>query len=222
MGLSDPLNIFSIGERNGEPVMNISGEGYAGLSSQEDFRDYHLSLEYKWGEKKYPPRENQKRDSGVLVHCTGDHGAFWNVWLRSLECQVQETDTGDFIALAGVSAKANVNSLDSTKPAYQADGDVREVGSGTPAWGMQRSENFERPGEWNRVDIFVLKDQVVYAVNGHVVMRLNDCKIGSQKDGSPLQEGRIQIQSEAAEVAYRRIRIRPIKELPSDDVMFDP
>lgn len=217
VGLSDPLNIFSVEEREGDSVLAVSGHGYAGISSKEEFANYHLSFEYKWGEKKYPPRLGQKRDSGVLVHCTGDHGAFWNVWLRSLECQIQETDTGDFIALAGVSATMNVDSNEGSKPKYTANGKRRKVGAGTSAWGAQRSENFEKEDQWNRVDVMALGDQVLFAVNGNVVMRLNDCKIGKQSDGEPLTKGRLQFQSEAAEISYRQIRIRAIDQLPSSD-----
>lgn len=56
VGLRDPLKIFTIEEMDGEPVLHISGQVYAGLTSLESFKDYHLSLEYKWGKKKYPPR----------------------------------------------------------------------------------------------------------------------------------------------------------------------
>lgn len=215
VGLADPLQNFSIVQVDGEPMLKVRGQGYAGLSSKAEFENYHLSLEYKWGQKKYPPREQQKRDSGVLIHCTGEHGAFWNVWLRSLECQIQETDTGDFIALAGVSAKSHVQDVESKRPQYKPDGKFIPVGSGSKAWGMQRQQNHELVDAWNRVDVMAVGDRVLFAVNGHVVMRLDDCKIGKQSDGVPLTKGRIQLQSEAAEIAYRRIRIRELKTLPT-------
>lgn len=82
---------------------------------------------------------------------------------------------------------------------------------------MARNENHEIPNEWNRIDVMTVGDRVLFAVNGHVVMRLNDCKIGKQSDGQSLSEGRLQIQSEAAEVTYRRIRIRPLSQLPDSE-----
>lgn len=218
-GIGDPHNNFSIREVDGDNVLHVKGEGYAGVSSKESFGNYHLALEYKWGTHKSEPRLNAARDSGVLVHCTGEHGAFWKVWLRSLECQVQENDTGDFIALAGVSGKLLTTDEEESKPLYQKDAQIkRNVGDRTKAWGARRRENFEVDG-WNRVDIFAVDDDVAFAVNGNVVMRLDDCKIGGPNDGKPLREGRIQIQCESAEVMYRNIRIRTADSIPSDDTL---
>jgi hypothetical protein len=150
VGLGDPMKIFTTAIVDGKPVLNVSGLIYAGISTKKSYSNYHLSLEYKWGQKKYPPRENQKRDAGLLVHCNGEHGAFWNVWLQSLECQIQETDTGDFIALAGTGAKMKVaeNEKDSGKPTFDPDGVEITVGAGTKAWGATRKQNFEKKGDW--------------------------------------------------------------------------
>lgn len=218
VGLGDPLKIFQLVELDGERVLHVSGQGYAGLSTEEVFRDYHFACDFKWGEKKYPPRVNAKRDSGVLIHCTGEQGAFWNVWMRSLECQVQETDCGDFISLAGTSCTIPVDSTEGPKPTYQAGGEEVTVGPGSPRWGATRSKNHERDG-WNRLDVFAVGDRVAFAVNGHVIMRLNNTKVGSQADGEPLTAGRIQLQSEAAECYYRRVRIRPLVAIPTDEVV---
>ncbi|MGL4462831.1 MAG: hypothetical protein ACRC1K_11835 [Planctomycetia bacterium] len=94
-----------------------------------------MSLQFKWGEKKWEPRKNDKRDSGLLLHCVGKHGAFWNVWMRSLECQIQEGDCGDFIALAGSGCNVRVRKepgayhpiFDPTKPLYYVGMDVRRA-----------------------------------------------------------------------------------------------
>jgi len=94
-------------------VLCITGEIYGGLTTLQESENYHLSaVQFKWGEKKWAPRENDKRDSGLLVHCVGEHGAFWNAWMRSLECQIQETDCGDFIALAASGCNIRVRAVD--------------------------------------------------------------------------------------------------------------
>ena len=107
-GLGDPKNVYSVAMVDGVPVLHVSGEMYAGLTSLEEFENYHFSTEFKWGEKKWPPRLKVKRDSGILFHCIGKHGAFWNVWMRCFQCQVQEGDCGDFIPLAGTSCQVKV------------------------------------------------------------------------------------------------------------------
>jgi hypothetical protein len=66
------------------------------------YGDFHLRLEFKWGEKKWPPRESVVRDSGILYYAVGGHGASPNkAWMRSVECQVQEHDVGDYWGVAG-------------------------------------------------------------------------------------------------------------------------
>ena len=47
-------------------MLRISVEAYAGVTTKDEYENYHLSLEYKWGDKKYAPRVNEIRDSGVI------------------------------------------------------------------------------------------------------------------------------------------------------------
>lgn len=219
-GLGDPMNIFSLEGTDKQPILKITGKVYAGLTTLETFSDYHLTLEYKWGEKKWAPRENALRDSGVLIHCVGEHGSFWNVWMSSLECQVQETDTADFIALAGTSATTPIKKEDVAEgmPKFDPEGVRVPVGNGTKQWGAQHLDtDVEIKNDWNRVDIYTLGDKSRFVVNGKLLMLLDDTKMGKQSDGEALTSGKIQIQSEAADVSYRGIRIRKIKELPSFD-----
>src|SRR5262249_3549312 len=68
---------------------------------KQEFGNYHLKLEFKGGKKKWRPREEQVRDSGVLYRCVGRHGAAGTFWMRSQECQIQEHDCGDYWSVAG-------------------------------------------------------------------------------------------------------------------------
>lgn len=214
IGPSDPLEIYTIEQIDGEPVLHISGEVFGGLSTAETFGNYHLSFQYKWGDKKWPPRMERKRDSGVLIHCTGRQAAMWNVWMRSLECQVQETDTGDLYTLAGTSACVPSIVAAGQPKRYQPSGDDVCIGVGGKGVVVKRRENHEVEDDWNHVEIMAVGDEAIYRVNGNTVMHLRDAKIGTQADGEPLTRGHIQIQSEGAEVFYRRIKIRSIDALP--------
>ncbi|NOY42216.1 MAG: DUF1080 domain-containing protein, partial [Planctomycetes bacterium] len=60
------------------------------FSTQKEYSHFHLRFEYKWGEKKFAPRTEVMRDTGVIYHMVGPHA----VWPRGVECQVQEGDTG--------------------------------------------------------------------------------------------------------------------------------
>jgi len=96
LGLNnDPKHVFSIRMEEGEPVLYITGEIFGGLTTLETFSNYHFRAQFKWGERRWEPNLTVARDSGLLYHCTGPHGAFWKVWKRCLEFQVAEKDTGD-------------------------------------------------------------------------------------------------------------------------------
>lgn len=213
LGLRDPgLDLFTVEEVVGEPVLRVSGQVYAGLTTREEFEDYHLSLEVKWGETKWAPRKNEKRDSGLLYHCVGRHGAFWQVWMRSLECQIQEGDFGDFIALAGTRVDSSIGE----KKLWDPDGTPASFGAGGDGGNrFRRSADAEKPhGEWNVIDLYVIGDVAVHAVNGVPVLKLENARERHAGGFRPLTRGKIQLQSEGAELFYRRVKIRPLAELP--------
>ena len=212
MGLNnDPLEVFSVKKIDGEDVLAITGEIYGGLTTLKEYENYHLSLQFKWGEKKWAPRLEDKRDSGLLVHCTGRHGAFWNVWMRSLECQIQEGDCGDFIALAGTGSKVRVRSeRGKRRPIFDP---AKPLSDGKRYITHGPSE--EKPnGQWNTVEVYTLGQTTVFAVNGTPNMVLEQTKEKEGDQWKPLSKGKLQIQSEAAEIYYRNIKLRQIKSFP--------
>ena len=93
----DPYKVFTV--RDG--LLHISGQEFGGLTTRQEFGDYHLITEWKWGRTTWPPRVDNARDSGILLHCVGPDGAAYGQWMESLECQIIEGGCGDFIILAG-------------------------------------------------------------------------------------------------------------------------
>lgn len=80
-----------------------------------------------------------------------------------------------------------------------------------------RSANYESPaGEWTTLELICYEGKSLHLVNGHVVMVLKDARY-VKPDGQavPMIEGKIQIQSEAAEVFYRDINIKPLSRMPA-------
>lgn len=169
------------------------------------------------GDAKWPPREHLKRDSGILYHCYGAHGRFWEVWMTSMEYQVQETDFGDYIGLGGNTAKP--------EPVGGPITDIRGDGDAQPRRYDPNSERYfngsgyihassehDAPhGEWNHLEIYVLGNNAVHLINGHVVMVVENAR---KPDGTPLVSGQLQIQSEAAECYYKDMVLTPISEFP--------
>jgi type 1 glutamine amidotransferase len=214
---NDPLEVFKIEPENGNPVLHISGQIYGGLSTKQEFGNYHFRAEFKWGTRRYEPRLNDKRDNGILYHAKGPHGAFWNAWMLSQEFQIQEGDMGDYFALGpGMDVKAAYRTADNELDwIYDPTAPSTTFGLGQPVR-CRRARNNERPlGQWNTVELICLGQKSIHIINGEVVMVLENSR-ERKPNGSlgPLTDGKIQIQSEAAEAYYRNIQIRPITEIP--------
>lgn len=210
LGLNnDPLKVFSVIEQDGHSILKITGEIYGGLTSKQEFENYHLTMQFKWGDQKWAPRLNSKRDSGVLIHSVGKHGVFWNVWKRSLECQVQEGDIGDFIGLAGALADIRL-ATEGKKRSWSPKGKLAP-GDGY----IHHGPSSERPHrEWNTIDIYTVGDTIIHVINGKVNMVLLNTRQKTPHGPAPLIKGQIQIQSEAAECYYRDLKIRRLQEFP--------
>ena len=78
-----------------------------------------------------------------------------------------------------------------------------------------RSANFERPhGEWNTLELICFENKSIHIVNGEVVMILQNSRYVEDGKKVPMIKGKIQLQSEAAEVFYKNIKIKQLKKLP--------
>lgn len=220
LGLNnDPKKVFSFEEEGGETVLHISGEIYGALTSKKEYENYHLKLQFKWGDKKWEPRLERERDNGILYHCVGEHGAFWNVWMQSQEFQVQQGDIGDYYALA----KTEIE-IPSVKKEGEKQYDYKQGANKNRFSSIDRSvqghcnkgfDNEKAHGEWNILELICFKGISLHVVNGKVVMALYNSKyLNPDNEVAPLTRGKIQIQSEAAEAFYKDIQIKSIGELP--------
>lgn len=178
-GKEDPKGVFTF--ENG--MVHASGEDFGYVITEKKYRNFHLSIEFKWGEKKFPPRENEKRDGGILYHVNIYNGD--KIWPRSLEYQVQEGDCGDFWM------------TDSTTIVY------RDTLTTPKNWiRAPKLKNAEKPnGEWNKAEIIVKEGMIIHLLNGEIV---NKAGLGNTR------EGNIVIQSEGAELFYRNAEIEEL------------
>jgi hypothetical protein len=222
----DPDKVYTVVEVDGKPAIRISGQVFGALTSKEEYGDYHLKLEFKWGQKKWPPRAQDVRDSGLLYHCVGPHGAAGTYWMRSQECQIQEHDCGDYWSVAGarVDVEAELVNRNPLSPIKYAKGGTRYTvprllktadGKARTDPRIIKSSDHEHPtGEWNTIELLTVGGTSVHVVNGKVNMVLTNSRqvVGGKE--VPLTRGKIQIQSEGAEVYYRNIVLRPITKIP--------
>ncbi len=213
-------NVFSVIEEKGEPVLKISGEIYGCVFTKQEYENYHLKLKVKWGDKKWIPRTDKLKDSGVLYHSIGEAGKdYWRAWMLSQEFQIMEGHMGDYwtIASSAIDVRAyipegDMNTVASARQPFLA------LGAGTNLSGFcLRSQDHESPaGEWTEIELVCFEDKSLHIVNGHVVMVLQNSRY--LKDGKqiPLTKGKIQLQSEAAEVYYKDIKIKNLQALPKN------
>ncbi len=206
----DPKHVYTVVEADGKPAIRISGEIFGAITTQKEFENYHFKLEFKWGEKRWPPREKAVRDSGLLYHCVGPHGAANSFWMKSQELQIQEHDCGDYWSVAGgivdVEAEKTKRGL-----VYKKGADKVTVKSGR----IIKSPDYENPtGQWNTIELIAVGQTSVHIVNGKVNMILTNSRHVVDGKETPLTKGRLQIQSEGAEVFYRNIAIRPLSAIP--------
>lgn len=211
-GREDPKRVFTV--QNG--MIRISGEAWGALTTEREYADYRLVVEWKWGGKTWPPREDNARDSGILLHGTGADGAAGNGWLESIEYQIIEGGTGDLIVVAGagrpqvtVEAEKRDDGQLYWKPGAQRvtvdRGRINWYGRDM-AWqdrkGFRGRADVEKPmGQWNRSEIIARGGNLTFYLNGRIVNQALD---------SSHRQGKIQLQSEGAEIFIRRIELHPL------------
>jgi len=213
---NDPHHVFSVVGDGDQNVIRISGEDVGGLISKKEYADYHLQVLFKWGALTWGQKKGKKKDSGLLYHSVGPYGADWGAWMRSHEFQVQEGDCGDYWGCAGGTADIPAIRKSDSEYVYTPSGRLYSFRADN-AIGRHciKSSDAEKPaGEWNTLDLYCHGDTSVQVVNGVLVMVLYH--LGQVDNGKvqPLTSGRIQLQSEGAEVFYKGIRIRPIDQIP--------
>jgi len=76
--------------------------------------------------------------------------------------------------------------------------------------------NYEKPGnEWNTMTIIASGETLIHKVNGREVLRVAKSRQTVAEKVIPLTRGKIQIQSEGAEVFYRDVEIEQIARIPA-------
>jgi len=219
----DPLKVFTVlSDVDGRPAIRISGEVFGELRTKGTYKDYHLKLQFKWGGKKWPPRNRPEtpRDSGLLYHVHAAPGAGGRTWARSIELQIQEHDVGDLYAV-GSAIAVRAKARPDTKPTlydYDPTGEWTffSQSQGSPGRCIKQPDNEKLTGEWNTVELIAFGNDSIHIVNGRVVMRLHGPVRIDGDLPTPATSGPIILQSVGAEVFYRDIQIRPITAIPGE------
>jgi hypothetical protein len=226
----DPRGVFTM---QPDGTLRISGDGFGGLITRQDYADYHLVMEFRWGTATWRTRTGRARDGGLLLHCQGPPGNFGGSkgkpgpWMTSIECQIIEGGVGDILVLQG--HDENGKRIESTatceisrdrdgEAVWTPGGEKQQFTKGRINWfgrdvdwkdvsDFRGREDVESPGqEWTTLECFAKGDTLTYRVNGVVVNRATEV--------FPRQ-GKILLQTEGAEMFVRQLELHPLPaEIP--------
>jgi hypothetical protein len=226
-GREDPNRVFSVVDQiDGAPAIRVSGQGYGGFITEEEFADYRLTVEFRWGLLTWGDRKNRAKDSGILLHCQGPDGNtgkdFKGPWMLSQEFQIIQGGVGDLIMVAGYDAQGiqivprltatagkdrnGQDVYDPTAPARDFQGGRINWSGRDPDWkdmlGFRGRQDLESPGgEWTRLEVTCDGDRITNVVNGKTV---------NQATKSSLTRGKLLFQCEGAEIYFRKIQLQPL------------
>lgn len=210
----DPDQVFKVEKKQ----IHISGSEYGCITTDKEYEDYDLEVEFKWGSKTHAPRMKAARDNGVLIHSQGKDGAFSGSWMYSIECQIIEGGTGDFLVVGDGSDKFSITCPVAPEKQggayiYKPDGDTTTIHKGRinwfardPQWkdvkDFRGEKDIEKPvGKWNKIRVIAMDDDIYFYLNNVLVNRAMRVKPSV---------GRIQIQSEGAEMFVRKVALTPL------------
>lgn len=216
----DMTGDFAVRMIDGAPAIWIKGETWGSLVHRDNLRNYHLRLEFKWGDNTYAPRVSLPQNNGLLYHTHGAPGEVFGTWSPSMEFEIMRGSTGMLVAVGkGVRGRTTVAhdaGLIEPHLRFQLSGREVDMINGTPTWNVEAAQDFELAvGQWNTLDLYVVGDRAVHVVNGVPVAQVWDmATIAPDGSRKPLTQGRIQLQSEGAETWFRNITVEPISRLP--------
>jgi hypothetical protein len=128
----------------------------------------------------------------------GHMGDYWNI-------------ANSAIDIRAYLSEGQMNSVANAKQPFLPFG----TGSNRDGFCM-RSENHESPaGEWTTIELICYGDKSLHVVNGHVVMVLQNSRYVQNGKQVPLTKGKLQLQSEGAEVFFKDIQIKSLEKMPT-------
>jgi hypothetical protein len=213
---ADPRKVFTVEDG----TIHVSGHGLGYLATDKEYRDYHLTVEYKWGKNTFGSK--YVRNSGVLLHAIGPDGGAGGAWMSCVECQLAQGCVGDLIVIRGKDeAKKEIPVMFTSdvvlgpdkRPRWKNGGDKRVFTRGQLWWSQHDPDYKElidtrgkndvesRLGDWTRIECICAGKTITVKVNGVTV---NHCY-----DAFPAA-GKILLQSEGFEIYFRNFELHPL------------
>jgi hypothetical protein len=159
------------------------------LITDDEFENYRLEVEYRF--------VGEPGNCGVLVHASKPR-RLYGMFPQSLEVQMMHENAGDFWCIGEDIEVENMVERRGPKESWGVDGDKnRRI--------LNLTDGSEKPlGEWNKMVIECLGDEVKVWVNGDLVNHGTKCTVS---------KGQISVQAEGSEVEFRKIELTPIEKI---------
>ncbi len=182
------INPFIV--RDGMLVSLGTPQGH--LITDAQYQDYRLEVEYRFA--------GEPGNCGVLVHASTPR-ALYKMFPKSIEVQMMHENAGDFWCIVQNITTENMEE----RRGPQADWGITE---GKERRIKNLTDGSENPlGQWNRMVVECLKNQIKVWVNGDLV------NYGYE---ATAQSGQIAVQAEGSEVEFRKLLLTPITSLSAD------
>ena len=212
----DPKKVFSLKD----DMLRISGEEIGYLATQREYENYAIEVEYKWGEKTWPPHEAKARRASITVHATGADGD-----MVGYEVLMGEGLTGDIYSHKGRTTPLKITSETNPNPPPAPKPPAKPIPWGTWFKGGKRTVldtpsvltnkfvdpnrkdekgfrgkfEHEKPhGEWNTLRLHCSLLGINVFLNGE--------QVNGARDPSTTK-GKILIKSRQSEIFFRKIDI---------------
>ena len=159
------------------------------LITDDAYENYRLDVEYRFAGKP--------GNCGVLVHASTPR-ALYKMFPKSIEVQMNHQHAGDFWCIVEDITVPDMVKRRGPKEKWGiTEGKARRI--------LNLTDGSEKPvGEWNKMMIECVGDEVKVWVNGDLVNHGSKCTAS---------KGQIAIQAEGSEVEFRKLELTPIKTL---------
>jgi len=193
-GYSDPDRVFTVVDQiDGSPAIRVSGERWGGIITRQEFSDYHLVVEFRWGLLTWGSEKAGRRTaaSSSIARGRRQHREGLQRTLDEVHRMPDHPGgVGDIILVDGYDPTGNHAGPSLTVTARRdRDGEdvydpkvpAREFRRGRINWfgrdpdwddvlGFRGKQDVESPdGQWTRVEVICQGDRITNIVNGTTV-----------------------------------------------------
>ena len=164
-------------------IIRLYGDKAGYLMSEQSFKNFQLTVEFRWNIDTTFVRKQDSKNSGVMYSVPEETPD--TLWPKGIQFQIKEGATGDFILLQEVT--------------LQISGKRTEPGRSVVA---KRFEDAANPiGDWNTL--------IVTCVNGKIKQELNG-KLVNEGSEPSVSEGRILLMYEGYPIDFRKVEIEKL------------